>query len=124
MPEMENSCSSYSCTIGEAFLLPIHENLACESGILRQSACNHHKQVLVCDAKLPARLEVLLGSAARSRPLALHEQHHSAARLASSSSFFLPARESRRVDLPEPEGPMIASMPPGSAYPDNPWSTV
>jgi hypothetical protein len=31
--------------------------------------------------------------------------------------FFLPARASSIVDLPDPLGPMIAIIDPGSAYP-------
>ena len=35
--------------------------------------------------------------------------------------MYIPERVSRRVDLPEPEGPMMAMIWPGSAYPFNPW---
>jgi hypothetical protein len=34
-----------------------------------------------------------------------------------SRGFFLPARASSIVDLPDPLGPMIAIIDPGSAYP-------
>lgn len=35
-----------------------------------------------------------------------------------------PARESRRVDFPDPEGPIIAMIRPGSAYPFSLWSNL
>ena len=35
-----------------------------------------------------------------------------------------PAKESRRVDFPEPDGPIIAMILPGSAYPLSPSSNL